>query len=139
MHDYVFYKKKLEKDQEASNNETNPKDLLGIKKPPVDLVPPVQAILTSLAFKDGAIKYGPYNWRQKKVKFSIYYAAILRHMASLFDGEDIDQISKVPHIAHASACIAIIMDALATGNLVDDRPTPGASSKLIEQWTITDI
>ena len=120
------------------NDQTNPKDLLGIKKPPVDLVPPILEILTSLAFRDGAIKYGPYNWRQKKVKFSIYYAAIKRHLAALFDGEDTDPISGVPHIAHASACIAIIMDAIATGNLIDDRPTKGASNKVIEQWTIKD-
>ncbi len=120
------------------DDQTNPKDLLGIKKPQIDLVPPILEILTSLAFRDGAIKYGPYNWRVKKVRFSIYYAAIKRHLAALWDGEDRDPISGVPHIAHAAACIAIIMDAHATGNLMDDRPMPGPSSKTIESWTIKE-
>lgn len=113
---------------------TNPKDLLAIKKPPIELVPPIQEILTSLAFKDGAEKYGPFNWRTKKVRYSIYYAAAIRHMKQAYDGEDVDDVSKVMHIAHASACIAILMDAWATGNLIDDRPVKGASSEIINQF-----
>jgi len=43
---------------------TNPKDRIGIKKPPIHLVPPVAIIHEAMAFKDGADKYGPYNWRR---------------------------------------------------------------------------
>jgi hypothetical protein len=115
-------------------DETNPKDLVAVNKPPIELVPPIQEILTSLAFKDGAVKYGPFNWRTKKVRYSIYYAAATRHLKSAYDGEDIDPISKVMHLAHASACIAILMDAWATGNLIDDRPPAGSSSKIINEY-----
>lgn len=29
----------------------------------------------------------------------------------------------------------ILLDALAVGNLTDDRPTPGAASRLIREFT----
>jgi len=31
--------------------------------------------------------------------------------------------------------MGILLDAEATGNLIDDRPTPGPAGKLIEQLT----
>lgn len=120
------------------DDTTNPKDLIGATKPPIELVPPIQEILTSFAFKDGAHKYGPFNWREKKVRYSIYYAAAIRHLKSAYDGEDMDPGSGVLHISHASACIAILMDAMATGNLIDDRPIAGASAEFIRNYTIGD-
>ncbi len=113
---------------------SNPKDLIGIKKLQMNLVPPASKAYQALAMDDGAKKYGPYNWRENKVVASIYYAALNRHMDSWWDGENDSLDSKIPHLAHAIACIGIIIDALETGNLVDDRPAPGAMSKLIERY-----
>lgn len=113
----------------------NPKDALAVKKPPIHLVPPILEILTSLAFKDGSEKYGPFNWRDKKVKWTVYYGAAKRHLSSAFDGEDIDPISKVHHLAHAAACIAILMDAEACNCLIDDRPLKGPSAEVINKYT----
>jgi hypothetical protein len=31
--------------------------------------------------------------------------------------------------------LGILLDALATGNLIDDRPAGGAASELIEEYT----
>ena len=109
----------------------NPKDLLGMRKPPLTLVPAALPIITSVVMKLGAKKYGPYNWRLKKVRRTVYIEAAMRHLLSALDGEDCDPESGVPHEAHAAACVGIILDALVTGNLVDDRPTPGAAAKLI--------
>ncbi len=117
-----------------SDNNSNPKDLIGITKIRLDLIPPASKIYQALAMEDGAVKYGPYNWREKKVSASIYYAALNRHMDAWFDGEENAQDSKKPHLAHAIACIGIIIDALETGNLIDDRPLPGAAAKLIERY-----
>jgi len=50
---------------------TNPKDLEGNKKPPISLVPPSVLIHLAEAFKEGARKYGAYNWRTKKVQAMI--------------------------------------------------------------------
>ena len=55
--------------------DNNPKTLLGVTKVPMHLVPPSAKIALAEAFADGARKYGPYNWREKKVSASIYIAA----------------------------------------------------------------
>lgn len=114
---------------------TNPKDKIGIKKPRLSLVSPASLLYEALAMGDGAVKYGPYNWRGKKVQLSIYIDACKRHLDSFFDGEELTRDSKVPHLGAAKACIGIIIDALETGNLVDDRPPKGVMSDLIEKWT----
>lgn len=119
----------------ATDDGTNPKDLIGEKKPPLWLVPASATIYESKVFALGAKKYGPYNWREKKVRATVYLTAAMRHILSSLDGEDIDPESGQPHIAHARACTGILLDALATGNLVDDRPTKGVAAKLIAELT----
>ena len=49
------------------------------------------------------------------------------------DGEENAADSGKPHLAHALACLGIIVDAKETGNLVDDRPLPGVAAKLIAE------
>ncbi len=116
-------------------NETiNPKDLIGIKKVPLSLIPPASKIYQAMAMRDGAIKYGPYNWRQKKVKFMIYIDAVQRHLDALLDGEDLASDSGLPHLAHALACLGILVDAKESGNLIDDRPTAGPAPQLLERF-----
>lgn len=118
-----------------NSDEINPKDLLGIKKIRLSTVPASSIIYEAAAMEDGAAKYGPYNWRKKKVMASIYYEACLRHLMSWFDSrEELAVDSKKPHLGHAKACLGILIDAIETGNLVDDRPTPGRASALIEEW-----
>lgn len=114
---------------------TNPKDMLGIKKPPLELVPPAAMIAVAQVFKLGARKYGPYNWRSNKVRAMVYVGAALRHVLSYLDGEHIDPESGESHAAHAMACLAIVLDADATGNLVDDRPTAGVAAQMIRDRT----
>lgn len=112
---------------------TNPKDLIGITKVQLDLVPPAAEIYCALGLSDGAKKYGAFNWRKNKVVMSIYVAAIKRHLACLMDGEDNAKDSGYPHVAHAMACCAILADAKETGNLIDDRPKSGCAAKLLEK------
>jgi len=116
-------------------DDTNPKDRIGETKPPVWLVPASATIIEAEVFRLGAAKYGPYNWREKKVRATIYIAAALRHLYSALDGEDVDPESGQSHIAHARACCGILLDAQATGNLIDDRPAKGAAAKLIAKLT----
>lgn len=113
----------------------NPKDLIGTKKPPLNLFPPAALIHGSLAMGNGAVKYGPYNWRKNNVIASIYVAAAMRHIASWYDGEQNAADSGVHHLGHAIASLAILLDAEATNNLVDDRPVPGAAATLIDALT----
>lgn len=113
---------------------TNPKDAYGDLKAPVDLVPSTGVLYESMAFKRGARKYGPFNWREKAVRARVYGAAMDRHLKSWLDGEDYDYDPKtddyVHHLAAVRACANIVLDALELGKLVDDR-VPGPASGLI--------
>lgn len=112
-------------------DDANPKDRLGQAKVSLALIPPAGEIYEALAFEDGARKYGPYNWREKKVRMMVYLNAIKRHVACLLDGEWLTDDTMVPHLGSIGACASILADAFETGNLIDDRPKPGNASALI--------
>jgi hypothetical protein len=116
-------------------DDTNPKDLLGALKVDLALIPPAALIHEARAMVNGAAKYGPYNWREKKVRAMIYLSACQRHLAAYLDGERDAADSGVHHLGHARACLGILLDAEATRNLVDDRPQRGAASRLLAQFT----
>lgn len=118
----------------SETDKTNPKDLLGISKVPLGLVPAAGKIYAAMAMADGAKKYGPYNWRDKKVRLTIYLDAIERHLIAYRDGEDCALDSKLPHLAHIIACGCILADAIEGGFLVDDRPLPGPATKTLDKF-----
>jgi hypothetical protein len=113
----------------------NPKQAYGDKKVPLGLFPAAGIIYGALAFQLGAEKYGPYNWRDSAVEFMTYAHSSLRHLHAVIDGEDIDPESGKPHIGLAIAGLAILADAIETGNLIDNRPTAGAASRLLKTHT----
>ena len=115
--------------------DDNPKTRFGVQKPAMSAVPPSALVHLMKAMADGRRKYGLMNWREKNVSSSIYYDAAMRHLMSWYDGEEIASDSKVHHLGHAMACLAIILDAEACGTLNDDRPTPGAFTELVSQMT----
>lgn len=124
----------------TTNNKStglNPKDLIGAKKPNLALVPSSAVIGMALAFQNGAIKYGPFNWREKgkPVQYMTYLSADLRHTYEFIDGEDVARDSLLSHLAHKMAGIAVLYDAIACGNAIDDRPNRGVAADLIAQHT----
>ena len=114
---------------------TNPKDLVGVKKVQVGLLPGAGKLYGAMAMEDGARKYGPYNWRDKKIRMTIYLDAMERHLLALRDGEDVAADSGVSHLGHIVACASILADAVEGGFLVDDRPLPGPVASLISRTT----
>lgn len=108
---------------------SNPKDLLGAKKPDASKIPAVAIAWESLAMMDGAGKYDAYNWRANKVIASIYVAAVKRHLDLWFEGQRQASDSGCHHLGHARAGLGILLDAEATGNLIDDRPVSEGSLK----------
>ena len=114
----------------------NPKDRIGITKPSLHLIPASAQVREAKVFELGAAKYGAFNWRRNSVLSSVYVSAALRHIHSYFDGESVDPESGQPHLAHARACMGILLDAMDTGNLVDDRPTPGVTAMLIRDLQV---
>lgn len=120
---------------DPSTKPTNPKDIIGSGKLPIHLWPTTATALGCLGLLDGLLKYGRSNYRAIGVRASIYYDAARRHLDAWFEGEDIDPDSGLPHLAHALACIAIIVDARAAGKLNDDRMFPGGYRNLIDELT----
>lgn len=113
--------------------DNNPKTVYGNKKAPIHLFPPVALVRSAEVFRLGAQKYGPYNWREAAVSSTVYYSAAMRHLMQWFDGEEYDEESGQPHLAHVMCCMAILMDAESVGALVDDRPIEGATGVVIKQ------
>lgn len=133
-------------------NGVNPKDILGMRKAPLHLVPPALAIAVSQVFGfsagsypsvRGHLKekvYGPYNWREKPVRLTIYLDAIERHLLALRDGETNDPETGFPHAAHIGANVAILLDATSVRCLVDDRTwKQGEAAGLLQAAVLPDV
>jgi HPt (histidine-containing phosphotransfer) domain-containing protein len=99
----------------------NPKDVVGSTKLPLHLWPSTATALGCLGMLDGALKYGRNNFREAEITASTYIDATARHLNAWMEGEEVDPDSGVPHLAHALATIAIIVDARVAGRLNDDR------------------
>ena len=107
----------------AKTDAPNPKDLLGVAKTPtLSLVPTTALILMGEAMRNGAEKYGAFNWRQHSVQASIYVDAAMRHLMAWWDSEQQAEDSGCHHLGHALACLGILVDAEELDKLIDDRP-----------------
>lgn len=115
--------------------DTNPKTVYGQAKPSISLIPATSLIHIADAFRDGAVKYGPANWRDDPVSVSTYTNAAFRHIFAWYDGEETAADSGVHHLAHAAACLCILLDAQEQDTLVDDRPTAGKAGDVIKRLT----
>lgn len=89
-------------------------------KPRTDLLP--VAALTSVAhvLTFGADKYGPYNWHGLSV--SRLYGAALRHLWAWWQGDEFDDETGRPHLAHAAACVLMALEQTMFRGEYDDRP-----------------
>lgn len=105
-----------------SGKDTNPKTQFGSKKTPLESIPSNALAEVGLAFLEGALKYGRYNYRIAGVSASTYHEAMQRHEMAWWHGQDRDPLTKVKHLASVIACASIVLDAEMTGLLNDDRP-----------------
>jgi hypothetical protein len=103
--------------------DNNPKSAVARLKPGIHAVPFSALLHLGAAMADGKRKYGLTNWRGNEVAASVYVDAVFRHLAAWWDArEEVAPDSLVHHLGHVMACCSIILDAQATGNLIDDRP-----------------
>jgi hypothetical protein len=114
---------------------TNPKDVIGSGKVPLELVPDTMRIAAAMAFLEGAAKYGRYNWRVAGVRASIYKSALDRHLAAWWNGEDMDPDSGLPHLWKALSCLAVLIDAEEADKLTDDRPPRLDVASMLAEYT----
>jgi len=101
---------------------TDPKASQAIQKPQLQLIPPSLNDETAKALSRGAVKYGPWNWRDNKVELMTYLGAMKRHIDCMIEGEDIDPDTGAHHLGCVAAGCGIVLDARKHGTLVDNRP-----------------
>lgn len=108
--------------KERSSKLTNPKDMVGVRKAPMSTVPANVLAEIGVAMLEGSVKYGRHNYRAAGVRSSVYYDAVMRHVMSWWEGEDIDPDSNMSHITKALSCLTVLRDAQMQGMCTDDRP-----------------
>jgi hypothetical protein len=119
--------------------DSNPKSAYGVKKPALlSCVPATALLVEGQVMMLGARKYGPFNWRDNSVAASVYIDAALRHIMAWNAGQDNDPESGVSHLGHVRACMGILIDAMETGNLIDDRPKDEVITRMIANYTRKD-
>lgn len=105
-----------------ATKESNPKDLLGCKKPSLSVIPWAPVYEAAGGMLEGACKYARHNYRAVGIRGSVYFDAALRHLVQWWEGEDIDPDSGVNHIGKALSCLLVMRDGMMQGKFIDDRP-----------------
>jgi len=116
----------------GTKKDTNPKDLVGIKKVPLSCISSPVALEVGLAMLEGARKYGRHNYRVSGVAASVYYDATMRHLMQWWEGEDTDPDSGISHVTKAISSLFVLRDAMINDMLEDDRPPAVKSGWLTE-------
>jgi len=86
-----------------------------------ELLPPELGAAVAAVLSYGADKYSDRNW-ELGMNWSRPYAALGRHMAAWWGGEDCDPETGFSHLWHAGCCIAFLIAYEAREIGDDDRP-----------------
>jgi len=88
----------------------------------LDLLPTDALREIALAFTYGAHKYEDRNW-ERGVNHSQLYRATLNHLMAWHERDEFDDETSLPHLAHAGACILMLLSIHLRGAGNDDRPS----------------
>ena len=102
----------------------DPKQSQGSKKLGFSHIPLTAYCLLSPSTKNGADKYGPLNWLDLEdgtMSLNTYLDAIQRHLILYRSGQDKARDSKVHHLDHIAAGVAVVRDAMLFNKVEDDR------------------
>lgn len=109
-------------------------------KAPLQLLPlaPLRAI--SAAMEHGATKYEPWNWidnSQPQARIDELYGALLRHTLAASDPsqDDYDEESGLHHIAHAGACVLILLHKMG----IDYKPSMFVKGDESGLWEVQSL
>lgn len=89
-------------------------------KPDLTLIPLITLYDEAKVWEYGAKKYARNNW-QKGMNWSVPLACALRHLAKFQAGEDLDEETGLPHIAHAMCNLRMLTLYAKTFPEGDDR------------------
>ena len=119
------------RESKANVTGNNPKDRYGLAKVPFSLIPQSALVFMALGLGNGAKKYGPFNWRVEPVQGRVYLEAAMRHLLLLLDGEDFDRDTGIHHGSFVLSTMAIYLDAMVQGTLIDNRALAGRTGDLV--------
>jgi hypothetical protein len=85
---------------------------------PLEVLSPVAEV-----FSFGAAKYGEFDWYYdgKNTEWIRTFSSIQRHLFAWHNGEDIDPDSGLPHLAHATSQLMILMSHVDNHPKMDNR------------------
>jgi hypothetical protein len=113
-------------------SKLNPKDLFGLRKVGLSVLPIRVLYDVALGMLEGALKYGRHNYRVVPILASVYVDATKRHLDDWFEGQDIDPASQLNHVTKAIASLMVLRDAMIRGTWIDDRPPRSAEGWIDE-------
>jgi hypothetical protein len=113
---YPIYRK-IEADEESDQAKTDDSG-----KPPLACLPWAALKEVSMVQAYGQEKYGDIYDYRKGMKVTRPASCALRHIAAWIEGEDLDNESKLNHLAHAVTRLLFILQNLNDGTAIDDRP-----------------
>lgn len=90
-------------------------------KPDYSLIPLQTLTDEARVWMHGQKKYNAWNWT-KGMPWSVPYACALRHLAAWQAGEENDQESGLPHLAHAMCNLRMLTLYSTNYTEGDDRP-----------------
>ena len=90
-------------------------------KPDYSLIPLTTMEDEARVWMYGKNKYAAWNWA-KGMAWSVPLACLLRHLAAWQRGEEVDQESGLPHLAHAMCNLRMLTLYAKTFPEGDDRP-----------------
>lgn len=90
-------------------------------KPPLELIPPAALESAARVFGYGATKYSAYNWANG-MSWQTVIGCLLRHVAAIQKGEDVDPESGELHIGHVLCNAMMLAQYYETYLEGDDRP-----------------
>lgn len=120
--------------------DINPKDVVGGPKFSMSILPLPALAQLEPAFRDGAAKYGPANWRDQPISSRVYIDAAFRHLMLWLVGQDEAEDSGACHIASAASNLLILLDARACGTMKDDRvqlEDPDVLAEIFEELRVS--
>lgn len=103
----------------------------GVKDARLDLVPYDALWAVGRIFGFGAAKYADRNW-ERGYAWSKSYGAMQRHLALFWQGENLDEESGMPHIAHAAWHALVLLAFYLRSAGEDDRPVRGFQGGLTD-------
>lgn len=90
-------------------------------KPPLASLPPEGLLAVARVQAYGKRKYGDDENYRKGMEAKRQMSCVLRHVFKYLAGEDNDNESGEPHLAHAAARLLFAIQNIAEGVMIDDR------------------